>query len=236
MRPLHIRPGTTSFAAAAALVVAMGMSACGSDSKSAVDTLGSKVSSEVSSLATSEITVDSTMSSSLGTTLDSALDSVPSGTEVANRLDRASEALQNGDFSTMLSALQLSGLGKEIQDRAVTLLAPTDTAFKDLSSEQMSDLLTNPTKIDDVLRRHVLDGAYTLDELRSKTSVKTIGGDTLAVKVSGSTVTIDGARVSEVSMGSNDTGTSTSDSTSGSTGGPGRELMVFQIDKVLLAG
>lgn len=210
---------TTSIAAATSAVLLLGLTACGSDSTATVDS----IASEVSSMASSDVTMDSTMASSLGTTLDSALDSVPSGSEVSDRLDTASEALQDGDFSTMLTALKLSGLGKEIQDRAVTLLAPTDTAFKDLDSSQMSDLLTNPTKIDDVLRRHVLDGAYTLDQLRSMTSVKTIDGETLTVATSGSDVTIDGATVSELS------------SSSSSSSTDGRELMVFQIDKVLLA-
>jgi uncharacterized surface protein with fasciclin (FAS1) repeats len=223
---MRFRPTSIAATAAAAALV-IGASACSSDDDATLNTLGS----EVSALATSEITVDSSMASSLGTTLDSVLDSIPSGTDVADRLDTASEALRNGDFSTMLSALQLSGLGAEIEDRAVTLLAPNDTAFRDLSSGQLSDLLTNPRQIDDLLRRHVLDGVYTLDQLRSMTSVETIGGETLTVAVSGSTVTIDGAELREVSMGSSGTTTTTGGSTSGS----GRELMVFQIDKVLLA-
>ena len=144
-----------------------------------------------------------------------------STTNVGNRIDEATKALQRGDFSTMLQILSLTTLGNEIADRAVTILSPTNAAFNAMSGDEMRNLLGNPTKIDDVLRRHILDGAFTLDQLKGMTSVKTIGGDTLSITPSGDTVMIEGATLSQVDM-------------SNTTTSQGQDLVIYSIDKVLL--
>jgi uncharacterized surface protein with fasciclin (FAS1) repeats len=65
-------------------------------------------------------------------------------------MDDARAALNDGDFDSMLRALELSGLADEIEDRQITILAPTEEAFADLPAGTVSDLLTNPTKVDAV--------------------------------------------------------------------------------------
>ena len=44
----------------------------------------------------------------------------------------------------------------------MTILAPTEDAFKKLTKDQLTDLATNPTKIDDILKRHIVDEVLTL--------------------------------------------------------------------------
>ena len=78
----------------------------------------------------------------------------------------------------------------------MTILAPTEDAFKKLSKDQLADLATNPTKIDDILKRHIVDEVLTFDELAAKSSVTTLSGDTLTVANDGGTVTVNGAVVS----------------------------------------
>ena len=142
-------------------------------------------------------------------------------TNVVDRFDAAREALSDGDLSTMLQVLSLSSLGDEIEDRAVTILAPTNDAFTALSADELQDLITNPTEIDDVLRRHVIDEALTFDELSARETVTVLSGDTLTVETTGSTVTVDGAVVTPPE----------DDAVSGEEG---EEIVVFRIDQVLL--
>jgi len=139
---------------------------------------------------------------------------------VSNRIDEARTALDNGDFTTMLRALELSGLAKDLEDKEVTILAPTDTAFKALSAGTVTDLLANPGQIDDLLKRHIIDGLLTFDELSAKTSVKTMSGETLPVTNEGGVVKVDGATVTEMDK-----------SVSADNG---QDVAVFSIDRVLL--
>lgn len=156
-----------------------------------------------------------------GTTTDDEVDDAPISfvDDVTDRLDQAADALDDGDFSTMFQALSLTSIGDEIEGRAVTVLAPTDDAFAAFDADALADLLSDPTEIDDVLRRHVLDEAVPFDELVGRTEVTTIDGDVLPVEVDGSTVRVGGATVSPVAVSDQ----ATSDS----------ELVVLALDTVL---
>jgi len=135
-------------------------------------------------------------------------------------MDQAREALKDGDFSTMLQALELSGLATDIEKQDITILAPTDAAFTDLSAGTVTSLLADPTQIDDVLKRHIIDEVLTFDELSSKTSVTMMSGDTLPVTNENGVVKVDGATVTETD--------------SKLSGQNGQEVAVFAIDRVLL--
>ena len=150
-------------------------------------------------------------------TVDSALE------EAGDRLDAARGALADGDLSTMLEALNLSSVGDEIEGRAVTILAPTNDAFAELPAGDLADLLANPTEVDDVLRRHIIDGAMTFDELAQRSEVTTISGESLAVESDGTDVTIEGATV-------------TPPANDAVAGQEGEEVVVLRVDHVLLPG
>ena len=162
-------------------------------------------------------------SSDAGSSTGSTELSGSSTSSSTSRFDRAKDTLAAGDYSTFLNLLQLSGLAHEIEERQVTILAPTEDAFKKLTKDQLADLATNPTKIDDILKRHIVDEVLTFDELAAKSSVTTLSGDTLTVSNDGGTVTVNGAVVSEPK----------SDSVSGEEG---QEVSVLGIDTVLLDG
>jgi uncharacterized surface protein with fasciclin (FAS1) repeats len=169
-------------------------------------TAASETQASTADTATSDSMTDDTM------TDDSTLE---------DRIDAASEALSDGDFSTMLELLNLSGLGDEIEGRSITILAPTEAAFDELTADELSDLATNPTQLDDVLRRHLIDGVLSYEELTEMTEVETMSGDVLVVSFDDGELTIDGAVVHEP----------TTDATSGE---PGQEVAVFGIEKVIL--
>ena len=205
---------------------AVAVTACGSSADSSstspsdgVTTLTSPAVASSTSGSAGTASASSDAGASTGST-DLSGSSTPTG---ASRFDRAKDALSAGDFSTFLNLLQLSGLARDIEERQVTILAPTEDAFKKLTKDQLTDLATNPTKIDDILKRHIVDEVLSFDELAAKSSVTTLSGDTLTVSNDGGTVTVNGAVVSAPK----------SDSVSGEQG---QEISVLGIDTVLLDG
>jgi uncharacterized surface protein with fasciclin (FAS1) repeats len=207
-------------AALGTVVVAACGSSVGSSSTSPSD--GTTVTAAAPGTSTTSRSTETTSASSDVSGSSGTSDVTGSSTSTGDsRFERAKDALAAGDFSTMLRLLDLSGLAKEIEDRQVTILAPTEDAFKKVTKEQLADLVTNPTKIDDVLKRHIVDEVLTYDELSAKSQVTTLSGETLTVTNEGGTVKVDGAVVSEPK----------SDSVSGDAG---QELSVLGIDTVLL--
>lgn len=223
--------------AATILVTALGgLSACGSDNNAssvtavridtAVTTAPATTAPENTTAGTSasETTVGSSTAStddSSRTSTASSDDTNGTNVDIKSRMDQARDALKNGDFSTMLKALELSGLASDIEKQDVTILAPTDAAFSDLSAGTVTSLLTNPSDIDKVLKRHIIDEVLTFDELSKKTSVTMMSGDTLPVTNQNGVVKVDGATVTE--MDNNKL-----------SGQNGQEVAVFAIDRVLL--
>jgi uncharacterized surface protein with fasciclin (FAS1) repeats len=205
---------------------AVSLTACGSSVDSSSTSPGDAVTtltSAASGTSTSGSEGTTSASSDAGSSTGSTALSGSSASTGAGRFDRAKDALAAGDFSTFLNLLQLSGLARDIEERQVTILAPTEDAFKKLTKDQLADLATNPTKIDDILKRHIVDEVLTFDELAAKSSVTTLSGDTLSVSNDGGTVTVNGAVVSAPK----------SDSVSGEQG---QEISVLGIDTVLLDG
>jgi len=221
--------------AATILVTAFGcLSACGSDNNTSSVT-AVRIDTSVSSVATTapqtrvstgatETSVETTATQSTDdssrTSTASSDDTNSTDVNIQSRMDEARQALKDGDFSTMLQALELSGLASDIEKQDITILAPTDAAFKDLSAGTVTSLLANPSEIDNVLKRHIIDEVLTFDELSKKTSVTMMSGDTLPVTNVNGVVKVDGATVTETD--------------SKLSGESGQEVAVFAIDRVLL--
>lgn len=154
----------------------------------------------------------------------SAADDSTSGTDLAldDRIDEVRDALSNGDFSTTLDLLELSGVADEIEGREVTVLAPNESAFSDLSADDLSELITDPDSARELLRRHIIDGLYTYEELAALDEVTTISDETLTITMSSTDeVMMNGATVSPSDMDA-------------LAGDEGQEIAVFGIDRLLL--
>ncbi len=179
-------------------------------------TSGTASSGDTVSTTDSAATVDTT-----DTSTNSSEEATVDSGDVDQRIEVAGQALADGDFTLMLDVLNLSGVADEIRDRQVTVFAPNDDAFKSLTGEEYSDLVTNPTKVDDLVRRHIVDGLLTYDDLGAMSEVETIGGEKLTVTNTGGVVTVGGATVIEPK-------------TDALSGDNGQEVVVFGIDQVLL--
>lgn len=84
-------------------------------------------------------------------------------------------------YPTMLLLLTASGVLAEIGDRPVTILAPSEAAFRDFAFVDTDHRLSNPLLMAPILRRHVVLGVYDAAELAAARSVITLAGDQLAV-------------------------------------------------------
>ena len=75
----------------------------------------------------------------------------------------------------------------------VTVLAPNNGAFTDLSAEELAALIANTGELTEVLQRHVIEGAVKAADLSDGQTVTTLGGEELTVSVAGDTITFTAA-------------------------------------------
>ena len=114
-------------------------------------------------------------------------------------------ASANGSFTTLVGALQATGLDTVLAnvDNEYTVFAPTDAAFAKLTAGTLESLTTE--QLTNILMYHVLpgkilaDGAITLAQTSSNTAV-TANGDNVALSFSNSTLFVNGAKVSSADV------------------------------------
>lgn len=118
----------------------------------------------------------------------------------ADTKDIVDTAVGAGSFKTLVAAVQAAGLVDTLKgDGPFTVLAPTDEAFAKLPAGTVESLLKpeNKDKLIAVLTYHVIPAkamAADVVKLDGK-KVKTVQGSEAAIKVSGGSVTVDGAKV-----------------------------------------
>ncbi len=107
-------------------------------------------------------------------------------------------AIAAGSFKTLAQALTAAGLVEALSGAGpFTVFAPTDAAFAKLPAGTLDDLLKpeNKAKLQSILKYHVVSGDVRAADVVKLTSVKTLEGKSLPVKVSGATVKIGDATV-----------------------------------------
>ncbi|MCE2880956.1 MAG: fasciclin domain-containing protein [Planctomycetaceae bacterium] len=113
-------------------------------------------------------------------------------------------AAKNGSFNTLVAAVKAAGLVETLSGKGpFTILAPTDAAFAKLPAGTLEMLLKpeNKKQLAEILSYHVVPGvaAYS-DAVVKMTEVPTVLGSTVAVKVSGDKVMLNGANVVAVDV------------------------------------
>jgi uncharacterized surface protein with fasciclin (FAS1) repeats len=93
-------------------------------------------------------------------------------------------------YPTMLWLLTASGVLDEIGGRPVTILAPSETAFRNFAAADHFGLMTNPAAFAPILRRHIVLGVYDSEELVAAGTVTNIVGEHLAVWRNGRVVNV----------------------------------------------
>ena len=128
--------------------------------------------------------------------------SIISGCDTAKSLTSAGNLLglvtQKPELSTLLSLVQTAGLGNILGGvNPLTLLAPTNDAFKSLGDGALNGLMNDKDALTDVLNSHIIKGSSDLSALTSAGGVQNMLGQTLNFAGSGSNATVNGASILE---------------------------------------
>jgi uncharacterized surface protein with fasciclin (FAS1) repeats len=106
-------------------------------------------------------------------------------------------AQSNSDFSTLVKALVAANLVSVLEGQGpFTVFAPTNAAFAKLPAGTLESLLKpeNKAKLAAILTYHVVSGKVLAADVKTM-KAKTVNGKDLDIKVNGSNVTVNGAKV-----------------------------------------
>ena len=163
------------------------------------DTSATSMADDMSATSTAGDTSATTTSgstsatSAAGDTSATTTSGSTSGTTTATGGTIVDVAGEQGNFTTLLAALQATGLDQQLsQAGEYTVFAPTDEAFQALPAGTIQALLANPTLLQQILSYHVAQGELMAADVTSATSIPTLEGNPIQVTTSGSTVTLNG--------------------------------------------
>jgi uncharacterized surface protein with fasciclin (FAS1) repeats len=129
----------------------------------------------------------------------SASASVPSqenAVQASANTDIVATATAAGKFKTLTSLLKQAGLAGTLQGKgSYTVFAPTDAAFAKVPKATLQALGKDKAKLRSVLLYHVAKGKLTAAKVVKRSSVKTLNGQSVRIRVNGGKVTVGGARV-----------------------------------------
>jgi uncharacterized surface protein with fasciclin (FAS1) repeats len=110
--------------------------------------------------------------------------------------DIVATAIAAGKFTTLTMLLKRAGLVSALkQPGPYTVFAPTDAAFKKVPKKTLKALLANKAKLKAVLLYHVVAGKVTAADVVKLHSAKTLNGKKVSIRVSGSNVFVNTAKV-----------------------------------------
>jgi uncharacterized surface protein with fasciclin (FAS1) repeats len=112
--------------------------------------------------------------------------------------DIVDTAVSAGSFKTLTTALEAAGLVETLKGKGpFTVFAPTDEAFAKLPEGTLKSLLmpANKQKLKAILTYHVVAGNVKAADVIKLSSVKTLNGKSVTIKVVGGKILINGATV-----------------------------------------
>jgi uncharacterized surface protein with fasciclin (FAS1) repeats len=110
--------------------------------------------------------------------------------------DIVETAVEAGQFNTLTSLLKKAGLVKTLKGKGpYTVFAPTDAAFAKVPQATLDELGQDKAKLRSVLLYHVAGRKLTAAKIVKRSSVKTLNGQRVRIRVRGETVRVGGARV-----------------------------------------
>jgi uncharacterized surface protein with fasciclin (FAS1) repeats len=109
--------------------------------------------------------------------------------------DIVDTAVAAGSFNTLVAAVKAAGLVDTLKSPGpFTVFAPTDDAFAKLPEGTVEALLNDKEKLTAILTYHVVPGKMMAADVVSKSSLKTVQGQSLQVSTS------DGAKVNNANI------------------------------------
>lgn len=103
-------------------------------------------------------------------------------------------------LSTLNELVGKAGLTETLKSAGpFTVFAPTNEAFKGVSSKTMAELAADPAKLKDVLTYHVLPAKVTAAEVKSG-KAKTVNGADINIAKAGTFVTVEESLVEKADL------------------------------------
>ena len=113
----------------------------------------------------------------------------------------AGVAAKTPQLSILLSLVKKAGLADELSGTAMlTVFAPTNAAFAKVPKATLDMLAKKPALLRRVLLYHVVAGKVTAAKVVKLRSAKTIAGPAVRIRVTGTTVRVNDARVTAVDV------------------------------------
>jgi uncharacterized surface protein with fasciclin (FAS1) repeats len=120
----------------------------------------------------------------------------------AQQKDLVETAVAAGSFKTLAKLLTEANLiGVMKGPGPFTVFAPTDEAFAKVPKETLDALAKDKAKLAKVLQYHVLTSRWTTDDLKLVNRAGTAEGQSVTIAVSGSTITINNAKIIQPNVG-----------------------------------
>jgi uncharacterized surface protein with fasciclin (FAS1) repeats len=110
-------------------------------------------------------------------------------------------AVGAGKFDTLVSLVEEAGLAETLATGGdFTVFAPTDAAFAKVPEKKLAALAADPAKLKAVLLYHVVEGELRAGGVMKRTSIETLNGASVRVKVTRGVVKVDNARVLQANV------------------------------------
>jgi uncharacterized surface protein with fasciclin (FAS1) repeats len=105
-------------------------------------------------------------------------------------------AVAAGNFDTLVSLVKKAGLAETLSgDGPFTVFAPTDAAFEKVPAKSLKALGKDKAKLKRVLLYHVVSGRKAAKRVVKRSSVKTLNGKRVRIRVRKGDVFVDKAKV-----------------------------------------
>lgn len=113
-------------------------------------------------------------------------------------------AVSNGSFTTLVAALQATGLDQTLSDTEskFTVFAPTDDAFNLLGQETINNLLADTDTLSNILTYHVISGEVNAEAAVGSAgqTVAMVNGDSVGLSLDGSNLLVNTATVTSTDI------------------------------------
>ncbi len=110
-------------------------------------------------------------------------------------------AVGAGKFDTLVSLVEDAGLAETLATGGnFTVFAPTDAAFAKVPKKTLTALAADPAKLKAVLLYHEVKGELRANRVMKRSSIETLNGASVTVKVTRGVVKVDNARVVQANV------------------------------------
>ena len=105
-------------------------------------------------------------------------------------------AVAAGQFTTLVSLVKQAGLAETLAGNGpYTVFAPTDAAFTKVPKKTLEALAQDKAMLKSVLLYHVAKGRLTAKQVVKRSSIKTLNGERVRVRVRGANVFVNTSKV-----------------------------------------